>query len=61
MWSDDEVSLNNEQRTELAQEIPFEDILRDIEDIGSSTEESPKPTVPVAPEHPGGSIVNESK
>ncbi|CAG01430.1 unnamed protein product, partial [Tetraodon nigroviridis] len=50
--TDDEVSLDNEQRPVSDQAVPFEHILRDVEDVGPSTQETPEPSVPAG--HPGG-------
>lgn len=55
LWSDDEVSSDSQERTRLAQDIPGNDVLRDIEDVGPTIQETHEPAVP---ESLGGSIVH---
>lgn len=55
-WSDKEFSLD-EETTQSAQKIPDDNRLREIEDIGPTTQETPEPPVPVDVQRPEGSIV----
>lgn len=57
LWSDDEFNLGNEEATNSAQKILDKDTLRDIEDIGPTTQETPEPPVPADLERSEGSIV----